>query len=351
MKITFVISQLGGGGAERVVATLCNKLSERGHSVTLVTFLEYTDTYELSARVEHKRFACNAKNILQQVFAIRKVLKKNNSGVVIAFLPMVIVNTALANMGLTSKLIVSERNDPSKLSSNKLKRILRDLAFRHADGFVFQTEDAKAYFGSIAKTGVIIPNPLSEKIPAICSRDKEKCFITAARLDNQKNLPMMIDAFSMFYKAHPDYRLKIFGEGSERAALQERIDVLGLTDVITLEGFSKNIYAEMEKAQAFLLSSDYEGMSNSMLEALAMALPVVSTDHPIGGARMFIQNERNGLLVPVNDADSMCRAMERVVTEEWAKDLTQEAKDLRMRLSADTIADRWETYIARIAQE
>lgn len=348
MNITFVISQLGGGGAERVMVTLCNKFVERGYNVGLITYLKYEDAYKLSDKVKHTRLDIGIKDYSTQIKAIRSAIEINNSDVVVSFLSMVNVEAILANKPLKSKIIVSERNDPARLPSRKIKRLIRNYVYRFADGYVLQTPEAKAYFGKISEKGVIIPNPLSDKLPDFSETPKDNCFITAVRLDSQKNLSMMINAFSVFLKSHPEYTLKIFGKGPMHNELQNKIDSMGLSENIFLEGFSKDIYKEMLSAKAFLLSSDYEGISNSMLEALALGVPVISTDHPIGGARMFIENGKNGYLVPVREPAKMAKAMEQLVSCGLDADISKEALKLRERLNSDTITDMWEKYITEI---
>ena len=109
-----------------------------------------------------------------------------------------------------------------------------------------------------------------------------------------------------------------------------------------MPGFSDNIYDEMNKSAMFVLSSDYEGISNSMLEALAMGLPSVVTDCPVGGAKMVIENNINGILVPVGDVQSMFEGMKKILDDKgFAKKLSKNAIKIRDKYPVDKIAKMW----------
>src|SRR5699024_3518718 len=132
------------------------------------------------------------------------------------------------------------------------------------------------------------PNPVNSNLPTWIKSFENKTIITACRLIELKNIPMLIEAFEDLRKVLPGYKLKVFGEGPLKNELIESVRSLGLSEEITFPGFTTSIYNEMSKASLFVISSNYEGTSNSMLEAMAIGVPVISTDSPIGGARMFI---------------------------------------------------------------
>ena len=96
----------------------------------------------------------------------------------------------------------------------------------------------------------------------------------------------------------------------------------------------------------FVSSSDFEGMSNSMLEAMAIGLPCVCTDCPAGGARAVIEDGKNGLLVPVNDAIALSDAMKRVASDTiFAEKLSKNASNIRKNQSVEKIIDKWMAII------
>jgi glycosyltransferase involved in cell wall biosynthesis len=281
---------------------------------------------------------------------LHKTIRKINPDVIISFDAPINIYTIISRAFLKNKLIVSERNDPYKYPGNKFVRKLRDILYHFADGFVFQTHDAKKYFPtSIQQKGTIIHNPISKKLPYWNENNTEKTIITACRLVHQKNLPMLIDAFSIFLETYPEYKLKIFGEGELRDELQTLVNKKGLTKKVLMPGFSKNIHAEMANSNLFIISSNYEGVSNSMLEALAIGVPVISTDAPIGGAKMFINDGVNGILIKVGDVEGLSNAMLRLISDKCLSiSLSYEARKIRNELIPEKIVKHWINYSMRI---
>ena len=166
------------------------------------------------------------------------------------------------------------------------------------------------YPESIRKKGVVIPNPIAVDNPStVNSGEENNRVIAAGRLHKQKNFPLLIRAFAAFSKDFPNYSLDIFGEGEEREALQKIVKNLSLTDKVFLKGKTDALFDEFLKSTIYVSSSDYEGISNSMLEAMAAGLPTICTDCPCGGARATIKDGVNGLLVPVGDEDALADAL------------------------------------------
>ena len=135
---------------------------------------------------------------------------------------------------------------------------------------------------------------------------------------------MAINAFEKFYNKNPEYKFTIYGDGPLRESLEKAIKEKELENVINLPGFSKNIIEDIKKAGIYISSSDFEGISNAMLEAMAMGIPTVCTDCPIGGAKMTI------------------RAMDKVANDStFAKEISENAITIREELSIDKILDKW----------
>lgn len=349
MRITFIISQLGGGGAERVVALLSSKLSELGHSVSIITTINKEPVYKIEASVG--LYCCSSTGnklvrTISEIKNIRKAIIKIKPDVIFSFLPVVNIQTILACKGLEVPVAVSERNDPARNPRKALIRKIRDYYYKRADGYVFQTPDAMKYFDRIRHgEGVVIPNPISSSLPEWDRVNRKKVFVTAVRLEPQKNLKMLLEAFSRIAKEYPDYKLEIYGEGQLRDELEQLIIAKSLYDQVVIMGFAKDLHERIKGATAFVLSSDYEGISNSMIEALGMGIPVISTDHPIGGARMFIRHMHNGILTQVGSVDDMYEAMKYIIENpEKAEQFSVEAKAIKDELSIETICSKWVNY-------
>ena len=157
---------------------------------------------------------------------------------------------------------------------------------------------------------------------------------------------MLIDAFSIFHNTHLDYSLEIYGIGEEEEKLKALAQKKNISDSVHFMGFSADVNEKMRNASMYVCSSDYEGISNSMLEALGMGIPTISTDCPIGGARQVIRDHENGLLVPVRDIKSLSDAMIEIAEDkELASKLSDNAYLIRQALQIDQIAKRWVNYI------
>ncbi|MBE7037235.1 MAG: glycosyltransferase family 4 protein [Ruminococcaceae bacterium] len=359
LKVAFVIGTMGNGGAERVIAALANELASNGAEVRIITIYGNRQHYALADGVEMfpVSFKANLRLLrpVERIKAIRKAITDFKPDSVVSFLADVNIHTILACRGLSVPIIVSERNDPTKSPRQAWLRKLRNSLYKKAHGLVFQTPDAASYFVPYLKANnktTIIPNPLTPNLPVYEHDEANTRLITACRLNEQKNLPMMIDAIAELKESGLLLSLDIFGEGPLRNSLQQRIEARNATDYIKLRGFSKDIHREMAQSACFVISSDYEGISNSMLEALAIGVPVVATDCPVGGARMFIQNGETGYLVPVGDKEAFKRAISDVMeNREKARAMGHSAMALRNTLDVTAITRQWTEFISAVLEK
>lgn len=351
MRILFTIGTLCGGGAERNVSLLANALVNEGNQVGILTTWGDEKAYELDSRVEYMTLVAGNRNkyikFVKQVYMIRAAVKKYAPELIISFLSDVNSCVLLRTRFLKCRVIISERNDPHIDPTINVFRILRKIMYPFADGYVFQTPDARAYFAKVVehKPNIVIPNPVRSDLP-IHEDNESRIIVTASRLVPQKNLSMLIEAFEIVLERHSDCELHIFGQGPLEAELQQLICKKKLQDQVKLLGFDKNVCQKMNQAEIFVLSSNYEGMSNSMLEALGMGMPVVVTDCPIGGARMLIKDGENGLLVPVNNKESMAKAIIYLLENpEKRKKMGISAAKVREDNSIASIIQKWQKFI------
>ena len=193
----------------------------------------------------------------------------------------------------------------------------------------------------LRKKTVVIPNPVSADMPEPFSGERKKRVVSVARLQPQKNHKLLIDAFANFVKKFPDYELHIFGVGELEAELRRQSERHEIASKVVFRGFSSNVKEDIWDSAMFVLSSDYEGISNSMIEALAMGVPVIATDCPVGGARSYIKNNVNGILTPVGDKDALAAAMVKVAENPMlSKKLSQNGVKIKEGYSLSRIADK-----------
>ena len=343
-KIVFVCNHLAGGGAERVLTTLANYYVQTGHSVSILA-LDTTARYCLNPHVEVGQIP-PAKNFLKRALLIRKELKRKQPDVIISFEYYMNLLTSLACWGKAYRVILSERADPHTTGAGRFKTPLRNFLYRFCDTLVCQTPEIKNYFPAyIQKKTVVIANPLTAELPLPYTGKRNKEIVNFCRLTKEKNLPLLIDAFALFRSSHTDYTLHIFGNGPLKEELEQLITQQQLEKYIFIHPAQKDIHVRVLQSAMFVSSSDMEGLSNSMLEALALGIPTICTDCAGGGARMIIKNEQNGLLVPKRDARALADAMARMADDAaFAAHLAVNGTKLQTELDINRVAKTWEKY-------
>ena len=343
--IVFVHPSLMGGGAERVSLALASYFVAHGFRFTYLLTKSPVVEYEIPDGVKIvSDFADASLKPFDQIRLIRSFLRQRPTSTVISFLPHQNMYSLIAAIGLPNKVIISVRNDPSfDFPGNGFLPYLRNVLYAHADRIVFQTEQQQSMFPKpVASLGTVILNPISEHIPLRYDGVRRKVIVTAGRLENQKNHIMTLRAFARFAVEHPEYELEIFGKGTERARLGEVASILGIDDRVKFMGFSPDAVNSVRTASAFVMSSRYEGLSNSMIEALCMGVPTVCTRCLGGGAEAVISNGVNGILVDIDDAEAEAAALARLVDDGvFAESLSCEAAHLRNALSLERIGAQW----------
>ena len=358
-KLMFVMPFLCGGGAERVTAVLASEISLMpGYEVHLAVYKrDSKQEYPVDEHVRWHTMDLKLSGIcalMEKVHFLRSTIRSVQPDCVISLGGAgIIALLVLAMTGLRIQLILSERNDPKSNPKGKLLRMLRKWSYASCDGVVFQTHEAMEFFSrGIQRKGKVICNPLTGKLPDRFTGVRDKRIVASCRLNAQKNIDLMIDAFSNVSRRFDDYSLHIYGEGEERQRLEAKIHGMGLDNKVFLEGYSNHIYDEIWKASMFVSSSNYEGISNSMLEAIAMGIPAVCTDCPAGGARETIVHGVNGMLVPVRNREKMVQAMISVLEDgQLAESISKEGEKLRKAISKEKIAEQWVDFANQVAKK
>lgn len=348
-RIAIVSHGLSGGGAERVASILANYFDNMGYEVLYIAAYSPKKEYELNGNIQYKYIDVTGNagvKMIKRSFAIYKLVKNFGADCAFSFFTNELIPLALSKV----PVIPSLRIDPRSTDGNSIKSWIRRFVYRHSKYVVFQTEEARDFFEPrIRDKGVVISNPIKDNLPEWNMDTHSNYFMTACRISKQKNIPMMIDAFCRFHEVHPEYTLDIYGDGEPeeyKVAMQNYAKDKGAEDYIHFMGHSTEIHSLMQNAQGFLLTSDFEGMSNSMLEAMAIGLPAICTDCPPGGARQFIENEKTGFLVPVGDADAAFNALCRLVEDDdLQRSISFNSRYVRQMLDKNTICEQWEKLV------
>ncbi len=350
-RIIFVTISMTGGGTERVIATLAGEYVSKGHSVDILMIGGNDVAYELDSRVNVVALSGSTGGSLAgrigRISAMRRAFKADRNAIIIGMGTVAAMFSSIASLGLHNRLILSERNDPNRLNHRPIKayeKIVRDMLYRRADKIVFQTPDARDCFRTgLKKKAQIIMNPLDPAwIETDVSGMRDKTIITAGRLSQQKNHKLLIDAFNIFHRDNPDYMLKIFGKGETEDELRAYIEKNELSDCVRLEGFTDNLKGELLRAQMYVSSSDWEGISNSLMEAMASGIGVIATDCPMGGSRMLIRDGVNGHLVATRDAEGLADAMVKMALDKDNREkMAKMARVICEEASVERIAKDW----------
>ena len=343
-SVTFVCEHLGKGGAERVMSILIKNYVNAGWRVQLVLLYEDLIEYSIPDSVKKVFLSFDRKHSLSEIISRRRKLRSTVTGdVVVTFLYAAIRDTVFSMIGSKKVLVISDRSDPGKEPPGKFRRCLRTLSYYFADKIVFQTDDAKKYFPRrLQKKGYVIPNPVSSQLPKFDLNKANKTIVAVGRLVAQKNFSLLFKAFSRLSADFPDYTLKIYGRGELEEELKNLAYKLKISDKVHFLGYVTDVNERMREASMYVSSSIYEGISNSMLEAMAMGIPTICTDCPIGGARKTINNRVNGILVPVDDEDALYHAMKEILSDKTlAKTLSENSQSIKTNLSEDVIFERW----------
>lgn len=386
----FLIKTISGGGAERVISLLSDSFAKRGYNTTLIithqslkdadltniqknvhtisledevtreskklksflmlkvrfvgkcnrTFLRKSDDEYLIKKYEVRNF--------DKVQWLKKYFSKNAPNTIIAFLNDS-VYLSLLSAGKNEKVIISERNDPRQSLSSKTNFAFFKTMYPKADEMVFQSPDAMQWYReNTSVKGRVIFNPIKPDLPERFIGERKKKIVNFCRISSQKNLHLLVNAFELFAKHYPVYELYIYGDAVGNGAegyidsVNEEIDRLNYKDNIHILPARKEIHGLIKDYAMFVSSSDFEGMSNSMLEAMAIGLPTICTDCPAGGARAIINDHENGILVPVNDVQALADAMKEVAgNPALAEKLSVNGTKIREELSVDKIVNQW----------
>ena len=357
VKIVFYINMISYGGAERVIVNLSKQFSDKGYEVLLVTSYKNEQEYVVSSSIRRevlldktdcgffkKNFCCTKK--------LRKLIKTENPDVLISFMAEPNFRSVVACLGTKTKNLVSVRNDPNREYPNALFRFCAKFLYRFADCIVFQTKDAQNWFSArIRKKSYIIQNQVNEQFFQVVSSGFHKDIVTVGRLTEQKNHEMLIRAFSKIADKTED-NLIIYGDGSLRGALTKLVDDLSLSDRVILPGSTSDVPNTIKSAKLFVLSSDYEGMPNALIEAMVLGLPCIATDCPCGGPRDLFDNQKNGILVSVGDENQMAEKMLYMLEhDEERTAIARNAASSAMRFSPETVFSKWESCVKKITDQ
>ena len=360
--IAFHVSSLAQGGAERVVANLANRFAQDGFNVYVATEEYGNNEFSLDPKVKRIHVGLKEEDekknrivkFLLRVKYLKSFVKEYKPDVLVAFAHRCNYRALMAAGNSNTPVVISIRINPVGYYDAFSDTVQIKWLFPKAAGCVYQTKEQKDWFKPyLQDNSRIIMNPINPKyfgnpLPKV----REKAVMHHARLVDFKNQPMLVRAFLKVHEKHPDYVLKIFGPDSgdgTKEILEKLISDNNAKDFVFLMGASNDLEKEIPKGEIYAYSSDYEGMPNSLLEAMAMGMPVVSTDCPCGGPRAVIRDGENGFLIPVGDEDALTDRMNRLIEDkELSKRFSENARKIEDVASMEAIYKQWKDYLEEV---
>lgn len=361
-RIAFHLNCLARGGAERVVSNLANQFSAQGYEVYIATEWQEDNEYPVDSKVHRVHVGLRdedeKKNRVTKFFLRIKYLKQfvreYKPDVLIAFAQRANYRALMAAGNSDIPVVISVRTDPVGHYDAISDKIQIKWLFPKAAGCVFQTNDQKEFFKPyLQENSRIILNPINPKYIGVAKPEvKEKAVVHHARLVDFKNQPMLLRAFLKVHEKHPDYVLKIYGDDSHdgtKEILDQIITDNHAEDYIFLMGGSDSLEKEIPKGSVYAFTSDWEGLPNSLLEAMALGMPIVATDCPCGGPRTVMTNEVDGLLIPIKDENALVEGINRLIEDrELAERLGDNASHIVERAGSEAVFKQWRDFLEQV---
>lgn len=348
MELAFRIRRATFGGGERMQKMLISEFAKLGHNITIITWED--------VKLENYSFNCNVvrlkrkrNRILQFIYELYNISKEFKSREIDCLIMFGISESFMLSSYFTNTTsLISLRVDPRFQKSQLLLKQRCSFLFLLSRGVVFQTQKIQQLFSKkIQSKSIIISNPIMDDLlpnPKLIRKHK---IVSIGRLSEEKNHALLIKAFSNISAG--DYSLHLYGDGPLKDELQLLISNLGMSNKIFLEGKIDNVLDEISDAEIFVMASNYEGMPNALIEAMAMGLACISTNFPSGAAEELINDYENGILIPVGSQVELENVLNNLIYDDNLKfKLMKNALEIRGVLKKDMIVVKWLDYIKEI---
>ena len=349
-RLAILIPDMHGGGAERVALTLIQGFIERGHEVDLILFRSSGELLELIPAVA-RIIDLNVKRMRHAVRPLACYLRERRPDALQASMWPVTLIAILARhlAGINCRLLVSDHSNVSAQFPDQPWRIKMigwsmRLLYPLADIRLCVSRDVAADLAAISGLKPDLFEAVYNPVPVRTGKPtaeveaqwkgRGRRILSVGALKAQKNHALLLRAFAILYKRKPA-NLIILGKGECRPSLEQMIVELGIGDAVSMPGFALDSTPYYASADAFALSSDFEGFANVLVEAMAAGLPIVSTDCR-SGPREVLDEGKYGWLVPVGDAEALAVAMEQALADPPDRELLMiRAQEFRPEIAVE----------------
>lgn len=358
MRVLLAIKALGvpGGGAEKVLVDVANGLHRRGHEIRILTFEQPGPAfYDLLPEIGRVFVTPGAGRlgILRAVPRIRAVIKAERPDAMAAFMHSSYVPMALAGLGTGVPLVASEHTDAVHYRDRPLERGLRRVADYLSALRTVPSESARrSFLAADGSDSIVVPNPVAP-LPQI-PLPEDRIVLNVGSMRPEKDHAVLLDAFAQVAGAFPDWRLRLVGDGPQRAELEAQAARLGLGARVEMPGFTRDVGAAYAAARFLVLPSRYESFGMVAAEALSVGRAVLSFDD-CGGIAEIVENGRNGLLVRgapdrATRVAALAEGLRRLMGDpEFCARLGAAGPASVRQYGLEAVLDRWEDVLHRAA--
>ena len=363
MRILFAIKSLSlaPGGAERVLATIASELAKRGHRITVASLDDPQDRdfYPISKEVERVRLGripsgrSRARELIARIGKFRQVCAETKTDVAVGFMHSSFIPLAVALLGSGIPIVASERTSYRHYRHHFSDKLLLHLSFPLIETMTVNGVGIRDGFPKkFRRRMVALPNPVARAPRRADLLRNPKTLLSVGAFRPEKDHKTLIQAFARIRSGHPDWVLRLVGDGSLRSELEDLARNLGVQDCVEFAGVSASVETEYLNAQLFVLPSLYEAFPNALAEALAHGLPAAGfADCP--GTNELIVDGVNGVLVPGDDRiEALAKGLGSLMgSAETRQRMGSAAAASVASYSLDQVADSWERLLAAVSSK
>ena len=340
MKVIWILDDINTlNGMVQVVIGLSNHFSEKGHNVRIYSVFsgKTMPFFHLSPAVlvEHLGRTWDKTTRMDRHRLLGTIMEKSDADIMLTCNEWANTSSVLQKRKFRGKLILTQHLSCDNFSIRR--KLMNGILHRFADAVAVLTEADKEFYAGFGIHNVtVIPNAI---YICPCGGEKLNVLCSVGRVEAVKGFDMLIAAYSQIAKDFPDWKLRIWGDGSQRETLLAKIEELGLSDQIEMPGVTDQVAEELSKSSVFVMSSRWEGFPLALIEAMSSENAIVAFDLP---CTKDILSPATGLVVPKNDVDALAGAMRKMLSDELLRvQCGAGARDAARKFNIDNVGHMW----------